>query len=207
LSSALDLRTIVVDTSGEIAGTGETKHAGIGRARRMPVKSRDKQYQVLLEAVQNQSAQVVIVDEIGSKEEVHTAQTISQRGVALVATAHGRNLHDLMHNPDLRPLLGSTQQVILSAGERAAEKSQSKSKTERTGTPTFSIIVELVERRKWHIHWDSGRTVDRILASTGYEYEVRWESNGSFYSRQEVGGPAKEAKMEWRSVLGMLYSS
>lgn len=80
LLSRQDLRTVVVDTSGEIAGTGETKHPGIGSARRMPVQHRHKQYQVLLEGVQNHSAQVLVVDEIGTKDEVKTAQTISQRG-------------------------------------------------------------------------------------------------------------------------------
>lgn len=68
-----------------------------------------------------------------------------------------------MRNPDLRPLLGGSQQVILSSREAEAQKSNGKTKTERTGQPTFSIIIELVERRQWHIHWNVANTVDRYV--------------------------------------------
>lgn len=205
LISGRYLRTIVIDTSGEIAGSGDVKHPGIGRARRMPVRTREGQYHVMLEAVQNHSAQVVIIDEIGTPEEVRTARTISQRGVSLVATAHGRSLKDLTRNPELRPLLGSVNQVILSAGERAALNRESKTKSERTGDPTFRIIVELLERRKWRIHWDAAYTMDRILENKKYEYEVRWESDGQFFSRTATAGKSrKDMNAEWRNVLGML---
>lgn len=34
--------------------------------------------------------EVVVIDEIGTELECHAARTISQRGVQLVATAHGK---------------------------------------------------------------------------------------------------------------------
>jgi stage III sporulation protein SpoIIIAA len=63
----LGLRVVVVDTSNEIAGDGAVPHSCIGRARRMMVSCREEQASVLVEAVQNHSPQVVIVDEIGTR--------------------------------------------------------------------------------------------------------------------------------------------
>jgi len=71
----------------------------------------------MIEAVQNHTPQVIIVDEIGSVEEVRSARTISQRGVSLIATAHGIDLGSLLKNPTLVPLIGGVHPVIL--GDRS----------------------------------------------------------------------------------------
>ena len=52
-------------------------------------------------------------------QEANALRGIAARGVALVATAHGTCLSSLMRNPDLKPLLGGTQAVIL--GDEAAQ--------------------------------------------------------------------------------------
>jgi hypothetical protein len=62
------LRTIIVDTSNEIAGSADIPHDGIGKARRMQVKTRAEQHGVLIEAVQNHNPQVIVIDEIGTAE-------------------------------------------------------------------------------------------------------------------------------------------
>jgi stage III sporulation protein SpoIIIAA len=65
------------------------------------------------------NAQVLVIDEIGSKQEVWAVKSIAQRGVAIVATAHGVRLDSLLKNPELNPLLGGLQQVTL--GDIAAK--------------------------------------------------------------------------------------
>lgn len=70
--------------------------------------------QVMLEAVINHNPQVVVIDEIQSAQEARAARTISQRGVLLVATAHGTALGSLLRNPELVTLLGGVQPVIMS---------------------------------------------------------------------------------------------
>lgn len=113
------LRTIVVDTSNEIAGSANVPHSGIGRSRRMQVLDRRRQHDTLIEAVQNHNPQVIVIDEIGTKEEVNAARTLSQRGVSMIATAHGVSLSSLMKKPDLIALLGGIQAVTL--GDAAAK--------------------------------------------------------------------------------------
>jgi stage III sporulation protein SpoIIIAA len=51
-------RVMIVDTSREIGGDGEVPHQAIGNARRMVVPSRDRQHDILIEAVQNHTPEV-----------------------------------------------------------------------------------------------------------------------------------------------------
>ena len=79
-----------MDKSMEIAGDGDVPHPCIGDAHWMPVGVRGKQAEIMLEAVENQFPDVIIVDEISTKEEVAAARTIAQVCVAsaLVCTRH-----------------------------------------------------------------------------------------------------------------------
>lgn len=50
------------------AGDADEIHPCVGRALRMMVPQRDRQAEILVQAVQNHNPQVLIVDEIGTKE-------------------------------------------------------------------------------------------------------------------------------------------
>lgn len=68
-------------------------------------------YQVLIEAVENHMPQVIIIDEISTKLEAMAASTIAQRGIQLVATAHGVTIENLIMNPLLEMLVGGIQVI------------------------------------------------------------------------------------------------
>lgn len=53
--------------------------------------------------------QVIVIDEIGTKLEAVAASTIAQRGIQLVATAHGVTIDNLVMNPALDMLVGGVQ--------------------------------------------------------------------------------------------------
>lgn len=55
----------------------------------------------------------MIMDEVGNAEDVKSAQTISQRGVSLVVTAHGSNFKSVLQNPVLNKLIGGLKPVII----------------------------------------------------------------------------------------------
>jgi stage III sporulation protein SpoIIIAA len=65
--------------------------------------------QVLIEAVENHMPQAIVIDEIGTKLEAMAASTIAQRGIQLVATAHGVTIENLIMNPSLEMLVGGIQ--------------------------------------------------------------------------------------------------
>lgn len=52
-SEELKLEVIIVDTSNEIAGDGDIKHKSVGASRRMMVRTREEQWSVMIEGVQN----------------------------------------------------------------------------------------------------------------------------------------------------------
>ncbi len=162
LADDLHKRVVIIDTSNEIAGDGDVPHPGIGRARRMQVATPELQHKVMIEAVENHMPEVVVIDEIGTELEALASRTIAERGVQLVATAHGNRIDNLMKNPTLSDLVGGIQSVTLGDDEARRRGSQ-KSVLERKAPPTFDIAVEMLERARWVVHEDVAATVDRLL--------------------------------------------
>src|SRR5207244_686463 len=72
---------------------------------------------VMIEAVENHMPEVIVIDEIGTEAEAQAARTIAERGVQLIATAHGNSLDNLLRNPTLSDLLGGIHAVTLSDEE------------------------------------------------------------------------------------------
>jgi stage III sporulation protein SpoIIIAA len=163
LADDLRKRVMVVDTSNEIGGDGDIPHPGIGAARRMQVSRPDRQHDVMIEAVENHMPEAIIVDEIGTSAEASAARTIAERGVQLVATAHGNTLENLVLNPTLSDLVGGVHTVTLSDEEARRRRTQ-KTVSERKAPPTFDIVVEMVDRDEVLVHPDTAEAVDRLLA-------------------------------------------
>lgn len=164
-------RVMIVDTSNEIGGDGDIPHAGIGNARRMQVPDSDMQHKVLIEAVENHMPQVIVIDEIGTKLEAAAASTIAQRGIQLVATAHGITIENLVMNPSLEMLVGGIQSVTL-GDEEANRRGVQKSVLERKGPSTFDCAVEIISRVELRVHSSLEATVDAILSGRSPKYQV-----------------------------------
>ncbi|KAK1441429.1 hypothetical protein QVD17_07315 [Tagetes erecta] len=165
-------RVVIIDTSNEIGGDGDVPHSGIGRARRMQVPNVNMQHNVMIEAVENHMPQTIIIDEIGTELEALAASTIAQRGVQLVATAHGVTIESIIKNPSLQTLVGDIESVTLGDDEARKRKVQ-KTILERKGPPTFSCAVEMISRTEYCVHHRLDATVDAILAGKSPLFEVR----------------------------------
>ncbi|KAE8790646.1 putative protein ycf45 [Hordeum vulgare] len=109
LADDYDKRVMIVDTSNEIAGDGDIPHPGIGNAHRLQVPIQEMQHKELTEAVENHMPHAIIIDEIGTKLEAMAASTIAQRGIQLVASAHGVTIENLAMNPLVDMLVGGIQ--------------------------------------------------------------------------------------------------
>ncbi|MDD5038748.1 MAG: AAA family ATPase, partial [Dehalococcoidales bacterium] len=145
LANDFNKRVVIVDTSNEIAGDGDIPHPAIGNARRMQVTTPTRQHAVMIEAVENHMPEVIIIDEMGTELEAQAARTIAERGVQLIATAHGNTLENLILNPTLADLIGGVQSVTLGDVE-AKRRGTQKSILERKSPPTFDIVVEIQAR-------------------------------------------------------------
>jgi stage III sporulation protein SpoIIIAA len=172
LADDLGKRVIVVDTSNEIGGDGDIPHPGIGTARRMQVPSPERQHKVMIEAVENHMPEVIVIDEIGTQAEALAARTIAERGVQLIATAHGNTLDNLLQNPTLSDLIGGIQAVTLS-DEEAKRRRTKKTVLERKAPPTFNILVEIQEKDRLAVHHDVAGVVDAFLRGRPLRAEER----------------------------------
>lgn len=185
MSEDIGKRVVIVDTSNEIAGDGDVPHPAIGHSRRMQVPSHDMQKDVMIEAVQNHTPEVIVVDEIGTEEEAMAARTIAERGVMLVATAHGNTLENLIKNPTLSDLIGGVNSVTLGDDE-ARRRSTQKTILEREKKPTFDIVVEIVDRDTLSIYTDVAEAVDYILREWPIKPEIRKVDQAPKLKSQEV---------------------
>ncbi|MFL5358464.1 R3H domain-containing nucleic acid-binding protein [Archangium sp.] len=184
LSDDIGKRVMVVDTSNEIGGDGDIPHPGIGGARRMQVSRPDRQHDVMIEAVENHMPEAIIVDEIGTSAEASAARTIAERGVQLVATAHGNTLENLVLNPTLSDLVGGVHTVTLSDEEARRRRTQ-KTISERRAPPTFDVVVEMVSRDEVLVHRDTAQAVDRLLAGENVGGERRQLVEGQMEVKEE----------------------
>jgi stage III sporulation protein SpoIIIAA len=172
LSTELGKRVIIVDTSNEIGGDGDIPHPGIGASRRMQVPRPDLQHAVMIEAVENHMPEVIVIDEIGTEAEAIAARTIAERGVQLIATAHGQTLDNLLMNPTLSDLLGGIHAVTLS-DEEARRRGTQKTVLERKAPPTFDTLVEIRNRDEFSVYHDTASVVDAFLRGRSTRPEVR----------------------------------
>ena len=162
---------VIVDTSNEIGGDHAVPHPSIGLSRRMMVPCPDAQAGIINQAVQNHTPDVIVVDEIGRKEEVECARGVKNRGVRVIGSGHG-DLRSLIKNPATRGLVGGVEQITL--GDEAAKKNHgNKLVAQRAGPPVFDVVVELLDVGKWRVTTDAASAVDSILAGGSYACEIR----------------------------------
>ena len=122
----------------------------------MQVPYPELQHAVMIEAVENHMPEVIVIDEIGTEAEALAARTIAERGVQLIATAHGNTLDNLLQNPTLCDLIGGIQAVTLS-DEEARRRGTQKTVLERKAPPTFDVVIEIQEKDRLAVHHNVDR--------------------------------------------------
>jgi len=171
---------VVVDTSCEIGGAGMVPHECIGLARRMEVNHIDEQAKTMIEAVQNHTPSCMIIDEIGRRNEVLAALTCKERGVRMIASAHG-DLPGLVRNSALSDLVGGVGTVTVgdvTARREAWRKGtelHNKLQSQRKGPPIFDVVIELKcgKLHEWQVVFPCATAVDSILANGFYNAQLR----------------------------------
>ena len=185
-------RVVIVDTSNEIAGDGDIPHPAIGHARRMQVSTPTRQHSVMIEAVENHMPEVIIIDEMGTELEAVAARTIAERGVQLIATAHGNTLDNLIVNPTLSDLVGGVQSATL-GDEEARRRGTQKTVLERKAPPTFDVVVEIQSWERVAVHQDIAQVVDAWLRGYRVAPESRWLSEAGEVKKALEVEPARDA--------------
>jgi len=190
-------RVIVVDTSSEIGGDGDIPHPAVGRARRMQVEMPSLQHEVMIEAVENHNPEVIIIDEIGRELEALAARTIAERGVQLIATAHGNTLDNLLLNPTLSDLVGGIESVTLSDEEARRRRTQ-KTILERRAPPTFDVLIEIQDRQRLLTHHSVAESVDALLRGRPVQAELRYRDPSGEIHKEQSTPPSLEERVSGR---------
>ncbi len=188
-------RVVIVDTSNEIGGDGDVPHPAVGRARRMQVATPSLQHEVMIEAVENHNPEVIVIDEIGRELEAMAARTIAERGVQLIATAHGNTLENLLLNPTLSDLVGGIESVTLS-DEEARRRGTQKTVLERRAPPTFDILVEIQDRNHLVVHKDVAEAVDALLRGYPVQPELRYRDDEGKVHIEHLEAPEPMARRD-----------
>lgn len=183
-----DRRVIVVDKSSEIGGESSPAHKSIGNARRFEIPSGKSQEQIMIFALESHTPQCMIIDEISTIQEAQAARTIAQRGIQLIATAHGNELSDLLQNPPLCSLIGGVGTVTLTDELAAKTNNGKKTRQERQNPGIFDYIVEIKSFDEVYIYHDVDNTIDEVLNEATVKPEIRrLASNGVVLKIQEFG--------------------
>ncbi len=192
-------RVIIVDTSNEIGGDGDIPHPAVGRARRMQVEMPSLQHEVMIEAVENHNPEAIIIDEIGRELEAEAARTIAERGVQLIATAHGNTLDNLLMNPTLSDLVGGIESVTLS-DEEARRRGTQKTILERRAPPTFDVLIEIQDRQRLLIHHNLAESVDALLRGRPLQAELRYRDADGQVRKEKVTPLSLEERESGRTM-------
>ena len=143
-----------------------------------------------------------------TKAQCRVASSIAERGAALVATVHGRQLIDLRRNNELNSLLGGFQAATVSDAEWRRLGGKTKNIPMRSGEPVFDIIVELKQVGEYVVHECARDSVDALLALHCIGSETspslishRWSDiDGGMWIRYETFGGSVVAKREQSST-------
>src|SRR4029453_6318823 len=174
---------------------GDIPHPGIGHARRMQVPTPSEQHAVMIEAVENHMPEVIVIDEIGTEAEALAARTIAERGVQLIATAHGNTLDNLLRNPTLSDLVGGIQAVAL-ADEEARRRHTQKTVLERKAPPTFDVLIEIQDRDRLAVHHNVATVVDGVLRGRALQPELRVRTAEGGFEVRQPDIPVEPARLQ-----------
>src|SRR5688500_18410338 len=143
--------------------------------------------------------EVIVIDDIGTHAETMAARTIAERGVQLIATAHGITLDNLLQNPTLSDLVGGIQAVTLS-DEEARRRGTQKTVLERRAPPTFDILIEIQDKDRLAVHRELAEVVDRFLRDVPPRPELRTRKEDGGVEIQEA--PRPEPRRDGRAARG-----
>jgi len=137
--------------------------------------------------------ETIIIDEMGTEQEAAAARTIAERGVQLIATAHGNTLDNLIMNPTLSDLVGGIQTVTL-GDQEARYRGTQKSVLERKAPPTFDVVVEIQGWDRLAVHENVAQVVDQWLRGFPIAPEVRTMGDDGEVKRTQEQARVSEAQ-------------
>jgi len=180
---------LLVETANSSAGVGTRTVVGVGINVNNSVRCAPPEIAQPITS---------LIDEMGTEQEAAAARTIAERGVQLVATAHGNTLDNLILNPTLSDLIGGIQSVTL-GDQEARYRGTQKTVLERKAPPTFDVVIEINNWNEVAINNDVSHVVDQWLRGYPIIPEVRYlDENGEVKQNQETRQQGEGGTAAWQ---------
>ena len=161
---------LLMDTNGEITGSGSKMHGAFEGFTRQQVADPKEQAQLLAEGIKNLSPKFIMLDELDNLDEIESAVKAKRKGSRLMTTIHGEEFGEVLEFEINRKLLGD---VDLDARKR------------RTST-IFTDAVLVLDRGVYSYIPNLTEAIDGFLAGQPVKPIPITTQKGSFVSQKEL---------------------
>ncbi|MFC6663864.1 AAA family ATPase [Deinococcus multiflagellatus] len=146
---------LVIDTSLELCGEGDTPHHFLNMAQRLMVGHPTRQKAVIDLAIMNGGADCLLFDEIGYRDDVDLVAFAAGRGLMTVGSVHGHTLQDIINTKALRPLL----------------RLQADGTVDATSQVVFNMAIEVRGQGQLRIYHNVSQSIQDILEGQRPQFE------------------------------------
>ena len=174
LSTECKKNVVVIDPFKDILGESKNIHPALKNVKRIIGEDGQFKKDLMLEADEIYSPDVIVVDELTTKQELDTVKTLTQKGIKVVSSMLGTNLDALLKNPTLFWAVGGVKAINFTEQEQNNNIDLLKKTTyERVYEPIFQNLIEIINVNTFFVYKDTKAAVDGTLAHSPINPELR----------------------------------
>lgn len=136
--------------------------------RNSQVDKSEHQHEILLESARNHSPEVIIIDQIESREDVSALTRLSKSGIQIIAGTDRESIQSLISDDNLSQILQRGIGRLDDAQSLDSAGTLSRSRV----FPVFKAVVEMKESELWYVH-DMHHTYSNITENQPYSVQER----------------------------------
>lgn len=174
LSTQANKNVVVIDPYKDILGENDDLHPALKSVKRYVGAEGQFKKDLMLEADEVFNPEVMIIDEISTKNEIQTVKTLTDKGIIVISSMLGTNLETLLRNPKLFDAIGTIQTINFSDKEINEYVDVVQKPTfKRVHDPIFNSVIEIMNVNTFAVYKDTKEAVDGLLEYNPIDPELR----------------------------------
>ena len=166
---------IVIDSTNDIGGDGDSPHASIGLARRVMIPSLKEQSKIALKCLRSTSS--IVIDKcFRHSSDLEVAKSCAEQGIQLVTSATCANLRSAIECRKLRQVFGVNgfNGPLYMTADSTGGSTVDPICVQRVSTPLFDCVLEATGNfNEWRLVSDTASAIDQILNGKDYVTQIR----------------------------------
>ena len=180
LSSQFNKNVVVIDPYKDILGESDDLHPALKNVKRYVGADGQFKKELMLEADEVFNPEVMIIDEITTKQEIQTIKALTDKGVVVISSILGTNLENLIKNPKLFDAVGTIQAINFSEKEISENIDMiTQPSFKRVHDPIFDVLIEIINVNNFSVYYNLKEAVDGILDKDPVTPEYRNAGRGN----------------------------